>query len=247
MFFKQGVVNCLTDKQTKLTLKQFSLSDIKDFILRLHFEGCLDSDVFKCIYRMFTHRQIHLHNLLSLRLEGSSEKRKNFAKAMKVLAFCNNLEQVDFASEKRWTTDISFANIYIFAKDKFLQRKPVNITIMSLYHGVIKEIKSKKRLGYLLETIALSCKEYFFTYTNPHTNIFLLPHFLRAADILSRKYDTSKRPRIYLGDYILPAHDKRYSSYSDVLSAGDIKLYTQAPYQTTNNTLSYMWTLNEQY
>lgn len=227
MKLKQGLVSYLTLNQKKTFLNLISFYAIKTYVIRLEYNSCFYSDIFKCTYRMVKLNEANFNKLLSIRINNSTIHDIFFGKLMKVLIFCRNLLDIWFDYEKNWT-ETSLAKVHLFMKTKANEKNTLNVTIMHLYDSSLSLVKNKRRVGYLLENISLHCKDYFFTHTNPITNVFYMKHFLRAADLVSRKNENNK-PVIYLGDYILKQHDKTYSEYSGVLEAGKISLQTQIP------------------
>lgn len=190
------------------------------FLSRLHFQTAKYSEIFKVLFYIFFKVPTSFNNLKTIRFVGCTQKKFYSIRIMKILQYAVSLRTLylQMDKKKREYFFISLFNLVICRG-----KRKINLSIVDIGNNTIKSLKHPHRVGYLLQQVAQSCREWFVAYTYRRGNHLYLRKFLTAANEIC-KNNSSEKPKIYLGNYLLPRLDKAYQNYSKIRTAGGFEL-----------------------
>lgn len=205
-------------KESLRTLNKFIKAESVKNNVRIAFEECcLHTEILHCVKRLFSHNSFNQKNITTLSFTNCKFDDEIFEvpKFFKHLRYLPNLVTFYLYESQNTRTDVFYEQLHqlVLYKSK---HKPLNVSIIRLYYPAVQSVRNIDKMGYLLQEIAINCFQYFYTYTNQATNKTLLRYFVTAGSIICRRSE-NKTPEIYLGNYILPAHDGLYEEYTSFM------------------------------
>lgn len=234
--FNSGYVSYSTDTYKETMKNSINLTKIEGNLIRLEFRRCHTKSIISLAKTLFRHKKQNLENLIFVRFNVCYRNHRHLLVLLKMFKSCSNLQSLYFYQTV--LTEKFLLALHDMVVSKFIQGRPVNLMIMSLYIGVLTEVSNKEKLGLVFMNIAMSCNKYFSTFTDKSTNKLYMKYFLTGADILSRK---NSRLKICLGSYIKERTDKRYSTYKAISQAGEFALYNNIPSPYRKEIADHLW------
>lgn len=204
-------------------------------LTRIYFNSVQYSIIFQVMFHIFLRVPSSLNYLCTVRFSCCFQENSYCNKIMKLLRYAENLNTL-FINFNQDTADALFLSLYNLVS---FRPNKLNIKIPDIYDNTIEKLEKLKKIGYLLQTITLNCKTWFFTSTYVKSYDLYSRMFLTAADMISRR-NKGDKPNIYLGAYLLPGYLSGFSKYSDLCEVGGFRLHRTISRQEAEKSIVYV-------